>query len=159
MDSNITGVSILNKSLIKTNLEEESYMDVIQTLGNLMYKQGNVKDTYINAVIEREKSLPTGLPGKAINIAIPHTDSKHVNKSCLAVATLKNTVKFSMMGNLDKKLDTSVVFLLAIKDPNNQVMLLKNLMDVIQNGQVLNELKNAESEEKILKLLNTCRIF
>lgn len=159
MDNEVINMNILNRGLVKIDLNVENFSDVIKILGNLMYKQGNVKDTYINAVIEREKILPTGLPGKNICIAIPHTDSKYVNKSCMAIATLSHTVKFCMMGNLNKKLDVSIIFLLAVKDPNNQVVLLKNLMYVIQNGSLLNKLKNAKSEDKILELLNSCNIY
>lgn len=59
-----------------------------------MFEKGYVKSTYIDAVLEREKTLPTGLDIGEMCVAIPHTDSKHVNESNVALAVLKNPVEF-----------------------------------------------------------------
>lgn len=146
-------MDILNDKLVKIDLEANSSAEVIRTLGNLMFDQDNVKHTYVNAVIEREKVFPTGLPSDGVYVAIPHTDSIHVNRSCMAVATLKHPVEFSMMGNEKVKLQVQMVFLLAIKDPNGQIKLLENLMGLLQNKELLVKLKNAGTVEEVLDLL------
>ncbi len=48
-------------------------------------------------------------------VAIPHTDSKHVNESNVAVGILKNPVKFNSMIDPKDRLDVELVFLLAVK--------------------------------------------
>lgn len=147
-------MEILNEKLVKLNLDAKSSEEIIKDLGNLMYEQKKVKNTYVSAVIEREKKFPTGLPSNGVYVAIPHTDSIHVSTSCIAIATLKNPVQFSMMGDEATKLNVEMVFLLAIEDPDKQVTLLKNLMGLLQNKELLLKVKNSKSVNEVLDLLN-----
>ena len=50
----------MNSDLIALNLEVKNKEEVIQELGKRMFEKGYVKSTYIDAVLEREKTLPTG---------------------------------------------------------------------------------------------------
>jgi PTS system galactitol-specific IIA component len=43
---------------------------------------------------------------------------------------------------------------LAVKDPNSQVQLLKNLMAVFQNKELLLQIRNAASKREVSSLLN-----
>lgn len=86
-------------------------------------------------------------------VAIPHTDSKHVNESNVALAVLKNPVEFRNMIDPSKKVEVMVVFLLAINDPDSQVTLLSKLMSVFQNVELLKQIKSSSSTEEVTKLL------
>ena len=111
----------MNVDLISLGLESNDYESVIEELGSIMCKKEYVKETYINAVLERERTLPTGLDIGEMCVAIPHTDSKHVNESNVAVGILKNPVKFNSMIDPKDRLDVELVFLLAVKNPDSQV--------------------------------------
>ncbi|WP_238861433.1 MULTISPECIES: PTS sugar transporter subunit IIA [unclassified Clostridium] len=143
----------MNSDLIALNLEVKNKEEVIQELGKRMFEKGYVKSTYIDAVLEREKTLPTGLDIGEMCVAIPHTDSKHVNESNVALAVLKNPVEFRNMIDPSKKVEVMVVFLLAINDPDSQVTLLSKLMSVFQNVELLKQIKNSSSTEEVTKLL------
>lgn len=145
---------MLDPDLILLNVEAKKSEDVINMLGKIMLSKNYVKDDYIDAVLERERSLPTGLDTKDICVAIPHTDSGHVNASSVGIATLKDPVQFSMMVDPEKKLNIDIVFLLAVKDPNSQIKLLKNLMSVFQNEQLLKNLKSAGNKKEVIDLLS-----
>ena len=84
----------MDLDLIKINLDVNDNEEVINELGTMLLKKGYVKDTYINAVIERERILPTGLDLGELGVAIPHTDSQHVNQANIAVGLLKNPIEF-----------------------------------------------------------------
>jgi PTS system galactitol-specific IIA component len=85
----------LNESTISLNLEAETSTEVIHHLGEKLLAAGFVKDSFIEAAITREATLPTGLPlGGDINVAIPHTDIIHVIQSGVAMATLAKPVVF-----------------------------------------------------------------
>ncbi|NRX30564.1 PTS system galactitol-specific IIA component [Clostridium beijerinckii] len=127
----------MNSDLIALNLEVKNKEEVIQELGKRMFEKGYVKSTYIDAVLEREKTLPTGLDIGEMCVAIPHTDSKHVNESNVALAVLKNPVEFRNMIDPSKKVEVMVVFLLAINDPDSQVTLLSKLMSVFSKCGVI----------------------
>ncbi|AJG97238.1 MULTISPECIES: PTS sugar transporter subunit IIA [Clostridium] len=143
----------MNSDLIALNLEVKNKEEVIQELGKRMFEKGYVKSTYIDAVLEREKTLPTGLDIGEMCVAIPHTDSKHVNESNVALAVLKNPVEFRNMIDPSKKVEVMVVFLLAINDPDSQVTLLSKLMSVFQNVELLKQIKSSSSTEEVTKLL------
>lgn len=147
-------MKVLDKKIIFRELDCSSAEEVIRYMGNAMKKEGYVREGYVEAVIEREKVFPTGLPGVSMSIAIPHTNPEYVNEAAVAVAIPKKEVTFSMMCDADKKLECSIIMLLAIKDPNMQIELLKKLMGVIQNEQMLKEIKNAENVDQIMDILS-----
>jgi len=144
---------MIDLDLVLLDMEARTWRDVIHSLGKLMMDKNYVKDSYINAVIEREEELPTGLNIGNFYVAIPHTDSNHVNKASIAIATLKYPVEFSEMVNPDGKINVELVFLLAVKDPKKQVTLLKSLMAVFKNKGLLIEIKNAKDKSEVARLL------
>ncbi|HEH6676965.1 TPA: PTS sugar transporter subunit IIA, partial [Clostridioides difficile] len=54
--------------------------------------------------------------------------------------------------------DVELVFLLAVKNPDSQVKLLKDLMSVFQNIKLLKNIKNASTKEEVAKLLDFIEI-
>lgn len=145
---------MVDLDLIELNMEAATAEEIIQRLGELMVAKQYVKTSYINAVLEREKSLPTGLALGDFCVAIPHTDSVHVNQSTIAIACLKQAALFQSMINPQEQLKVELVFLLAVRDPNSQVQLLKNLMAVFQNKELLLQIRNAASKREVSSLLN-----
>mgnify|MGYP001383663798 CR=1 FL=1 len=145
---------MVDLDLIELNMEAATAEEIIQRLGELMAAKQYVKTSYINAVLEREKSLPTGLALGDFCVAIPHTDSVHVNQSTIAIACLKQAALFQSMIDPQEQLKVELVFLLAVKDPNSQVQLLKNLMAVFQNKELLLQIRNAASKREVSSLLN-----
>lgn len=146
-------MKVLHKNLIKLNLRCNTSEDVIKELGSLMKKEGCVKESYVEAVLKREKNHPTGLPSKGISVAIPHTDSSHVEKSAISIGILESPVKFSMMGNENIKLNVEIVFMLAIDDPKAQIKLLQRLMSIFQDEKLLLDLKKSNTEEDVINKL------
>ena len=65
----------MDLDLIFMNVDAQNDSDIISLLGNKMLEKGYVKDTYVDAVIERESILPTGLDIGDLCVAIPHTQS------------------------------------------------------------------------------------
>ena len=144
---------MIDIDLVTLDMEAKTSREVIESLGKLMLSKNDVKDSYIDAVIAREEELPTGLNIGNFYVAIPHTDSNHVNKSSMAIATLKSPVEFREMVNPDGKINVELVFLLAVKDPKEQVTLLKSLMAVFKNKKLLIQIKNAKDKLEVVKLL------
>lgn len=141
------------KELIKPKLKASSSEEVIKTLGELLLNSGYVADTYINAVLQRESTLPTGLQVGRLNVAIPHTDAVHVKESTVSLATLDKPVKFRLMEDPTKEVDVSIVFLLAVREPKAQVELLRRLMSIFQNEDLLAQIENTEDSEAIFNML------
>ncbi len=141
----------LSESTILLGLEAETSSDVISQLGKTLLDAGSVKDSYIEAAITREKTLPTGLPlGGEINVAIPHTDIIHVNKSAVAMATLAKPVTFQNMVDPQESVDISIVFLLALDQPHAQIEMLQEVAIVVQNEDLLEFLMATKSPKEVL---------
>lgn len=146
---------MLNKELVMLDLDCASSDEVIRTLANKFYSEGYVKESFIDAVAAREKVYPTALPAAAFPIAIPHTVSEHVITPAIGVAVLRRPVKFSQMGSPEIKLMPELVIMLAIKDPKEQLGLLRRMMKLIQNSDMLRSVKAAKTAEEVCVLFNS----
>ena len=64
----------LKNELILLDVEAENQFNLLEKVADNLHQLGYVKDTYKNAVIEREKVFATGLPTLMGGVAIAHTD-------------------------------------------------------------------------------------
>jgi PTS system galactitol-specific IIA component len=125
--------------------------EIIRLLGIELYKTGYVKESFIEAAIDRESRLPTGLPlGGAFSAAIPHTDIEHVIKPGLALATLKNPVAFRNMAIPSETVQVSLVFLLALEQPKAQIEMLQEIAGVLQAPDVVSALMKSQNFEDVV---------
>ena len=69
---------ILKKELIKLAVEATDSEEALRIVAQGFVDNGYAKDTYPQAIVERERVFATGLPAPAFDIAIPHCDSEHV---------------------------------------------------------------------------------
>jgi Phosphoenolpyruvate-dependent sugar phosphotransferase system, EIIA 2. len=72
----------------------------------------------------------------------------------MVVATLKDPIRFHVMGSPDNEIDVKIVFMLAVKDPNKQIQLLKNLMNIFQDREALQNLIDSNDKKEVLNLLS-----
>lgn len=143
----------LKEPLIKIGLEAETFEDVMRQLGTIMIKKGYAKETYVDALIAREKDFPTGLDINGIGVAIPHTDVTHVNKEAIGIAVLKKPVTFLQMGTDDEEVGVQIVFMLTVVNPNAHMEQLQRIIQVIQDTEVLKQLLNTENEKQIIEII------
>jgi len=128
--------------------------DILRTLADLLFRCGATKDSYCQAMLDREALYPTGLPTEGIQVALPHADSIHVNFSALAIATLRNPVQFQEMGaDSDSLLDVKIVLMLANANPDEQVETLRTLVDFFDEPTALETLMNAQTPAQVVTLL------
>ena len=143
----------MNKSLIIKNMKADSYEDVFRQLGGALINEGYVKSSYVNALCAREKAYPTGLDIDGFGVAIPHTDVSHVKQAATAIAVLKNPVTFIQMGSEDEEVSVKLVFMLAVAEPESYMEELQRILSIIQDKSVLNQIAEAEDEEKIIEII------
>lgn len=148
-----TNWTILQEDLVAINLAAESKKEAICELSKLLQKKGYVKESFPQAVADREEHFPTGLPTSLYGVAIPHTDSHHVLRTGIAVGILKHPTEFTIMGTTDQIVQVEVVLLLAIQDPAGHIQVLQQLMEVFQLPEALRQLKSAKSKKEVVQTL------
>jgi galactitol PTS system EIIA component len=131
-----------NESLIVFDLQAKDAKEVIELLAGRMHAQGLVDVKYGVQTWAREMDHPTGLPTKPFCIAFPHADAEGVNRSALGVAVMRQPVKFQNMADPDEALDVTLVFMLANRDPEEQIQTLRNLALLFGQPEKLTELRD-----------------
>lgn len=124
--------------------------DVIAHLGKLLCDAGYVRETFVEAALDRESRLPTGLPLSGdVNAAIPHTEVEHVLKPGLAMATLSAPVTFQNMVSPEEAVPCQLVFVMALDQPKAQIEMLQEIAVVLQNPSLIHRLMSAGDFEEI----------
>ena len=143
----------VEKELAIIEMKADSKEEVLKLLGNRLLEHGYVKENFVESILKREKNYPTGLPTEPFGVAIPHTDGDMVNKSTIAFANLKNPVKFLMMGTDDKLVDVNLVFMLALKSPDDQLDMLQKLVGLFQDPEMVSKLADVKDVNELNELV------
>ncbi len=138
----------IEPSFMLLNFEAPDANAVIKALSAQLHTYGAVTAGYGQDTINREKAHPTGLPTKPFAIAFPHAEAEGVHESSLAVATLKAPVTFLNMGDPDESLDVEIVFLLANKEPEEQVQALRQLAMIFSDQEKLIYLRQLNAPDE-----------
>ena len=145
---------ILSEDLIELGITETRKEDVIKILADKLKARGLVKDGYYENVIKREKDFPTGLP-TVIPVALCHTEAQYVNQSAMAVGTMAQPVEFNEMGTPERNIQAEIIFLLALKDPKDQITYLKKMVTVFKSKETLEKIRDATDEVALVTFLKS----
>lgn len=145
---------VLSRNLVVLDLDAANTTDVLLRLADQLQRHEYVKETYSESVVAREERFPTGLVTNGVGVAIPHTDCEHVRHPGVSVGVLARPVEFKAMGNPDDLVPVGIVFMLAIKNPDDQIELLQKLMEIIQDEAVLLTIKESRDPSQVVDILN-----
>jgi len=144
----------LNEEAVMLRLEASTSEEVIRTLGGRLRDLGYVKESFVEAALEREMNMPTGLPlGGIYNAAIPHVDIEYVNKSALGLATLSHPVVFKNMVENQVDVPCHLVIMLALDKPKSQVEMLQSVAGLLQTPEIIEKIVKAQSVTEVFKSL------
>ena len=144
----------LEKGYLVVKLSADDKFEMMDTMSGLMVEKGFVKESYTDAIKEREKVFPTGLPFEAYGVAIPHTDIEHVNTKAIMLGILEKPVEFVIMGTDDDTCQVEAAFMLALTEPHAQLEMLQSLMAVCQDVSTLQTIKAAEDIDAITEIMD-----
>jgi len=144
---------IIDKQLMALQQNVTSYEEIITLLGERLYASGYVTRQFTQQVLLREKHYPTGLETKPYGMAMPHTDPEHVIQSSIAIASLTEPVTFYRMDHPSKPIEVTIVFVLAVKESQQQVKVIETLMDIFRDQQFMKQLGQSSDENIIIEQL------
>ena len=145
-------LNLLEPRAVRLHSQAQDKTEVLTELGNLLFQTGYVRESFVEAALQRESQMPTGLPLEGrYNAAIPHTECEHVLKAGLALATLAKPVIFQNMIQPEEGVPVQLVILMALDQPKSQVEMLQEIAGVLQDAQVIEKLMEARDFKDIQK--------
>lgn len=91
--------ALLMPELVFLDFEATDRLDFFRKLGDELMARGFVKDTWLDAILERERNYPTGLECVGISVALPHVDPENLIKPYIAVIKPKEPIEFDGMAD------------------------------------------------------------
>ena len=148
---------MLHSSCVQLDVKAQDWQDAIRKACRPLMNEGFVTEGYDEDVIARELQWATGLPTEPVGVAIPHSlTPQHVITAQIAACRLSQPVKFAQSGGTadDGKVDVSIIFVLALKDPKEQLSLLQKLMAAISNEEMLASLMGTSAPLEFSNIFN-----
>jgi PTS system galactitol-specific IIA component len=142
---------LIEEDLIIIDLDSPNCESAIKMLAELLKKSNYVQDEYCQAVLERERTYPTGLATE-IPVAIPHTDSKYCNIPAIAVAILESPLLFGAMGGGDD-IWVEIIFMMSVVNPLMQSKWVSRLVEFFRTPGELSKLKKMKSKTEIVRFI------
>jgi PTS system galactitol-specific IIA component len=138
-------------ALLKKNVSSKEV--ALQMLADELMKNDCVNQDFLANIIKREEIFPTGLEINGIGVAIPHTDSEYVKESQVGFMSLEKPLSFLEMGTNDKEVSVSLLFMLALKEPHEQLEMLQRLIEMFQQEGVLELLMKVDQKEEYQEII------
>lgn len=129
-DAIFTDVDIINKE------------DAITFIAEQLSAEGYIKESYIQAALDREREVPTDYRS---GTALPHAGSEHVNRSVIGIMRLKEPIFW----NGDVKVQ--MIFLIALE--KSDVKLVTLLSHLIKGEEYMQKLLEGTDDE-IIEAIN-----
>lgn len=137
-------MNVLDKSKIRVNVKVHDKEEAIRMAGQLLAEAGHVSESYIDAMLERERISSTYM---GAGLAIPHgtNEAKSLIRSTgLSVLTIPEGVSFD--GN-------TVNLVVGIAASGDQHMeLLTNIAMIVSDPDQFEQLMKATDEEQVLAI-------
>lgn len=149
----INETSLYTPELVFFDFEASTYVDFFEKLSTILLEKGYVKESWLQAITDRERDFPTGLMFETIGVAIPHVDPQHIVKPYIAIIKPKTTVSFEpMAGMVDHAIDTSLVVNLGLlKHAEGQVEVLQAMMGMFMNEDAVKDVQSQTTPEGMVE--------
>ncbi len=155
MDSDAAVFSdLVDPEYVLHDVAATSREEALRAMASLLVERGNCRPSFVEAILERERVHPSGLPMPGPKIAIPHTDAVHVESSVILFARLSQPVEFFSMGDPDESLSVQLVSMFALKEKRLIGDLLQTLITAYQDEKTLMALLDAPDAPAMYGILS-----
>lgn len=142
----------LKKNNIIVNAKSDNRWSLIEEMLNTAIKSKDVKekdrDIIKNALIEREKSMTTGI-GKGI--AIPHCSTSKIDDAIIVLALCHQGIDFNSIDN--QPVNIAILLLIPNNKLKQHIKTLANIARVISDKRLRETLLNLKNQESIFKAI------
>lgn len=124
----------------------QSKIDILSKVSQIFIEKDFVQDGFNNSVLDREKITSTAVGKK---VAIPHGAENLVKKSCIAIITLEDPIKWG-----EEEVD--IIFLLALKVEDKKFIksFFSHFSSILHNDDTLRKIRESYDKNEIVGLLS-----
>ncbi|MGN0294391.1 MAG: PTS sugar transporter subunit IIA [Lachnospiraceae bacterium] len=122
--------------------------EAITLCGKALVEAGLVSESFIEGCLKREVDYPTGLPTD-IPTAIPHCKDDTIVENSICFLKLEQPVAFRRMDDDEETVETDMIFNMAIKDPNEHLGALQNMMTFLGDSEALELCRTLPDDELV----------
>ena len=144
---------LVQPDFVLDSLQAASRDDALTQMARYLVERDHCEESFPDAILERERVHPSGLPMAGHKIAIPHTDSHHVKRSIILFARLVHPVEFRSMGNPDETISVRMISMFALREKKLIGDMLETLITVYQHDEILDAILRAADADRIFSIL------
>ncbi|MBY4797576.1 PTS sugar transporter subunit IIA [Collinsella sp. AGMB00827] len=127
--------------------------EVEERLANMLLERGLVKDSFLPALLDRERNFPTGLEvPDGICAAVPHCDPEHVERGAICLGVLKHPVVWRKMDDPTATCPVSLVVMLALPEAHAHLGMLQRVIGLIQDQELVKQIVVSEHTSEVFRL-------
>ena len=147
--------ALFTPELVMLDFNVESTDELFEVVSKRLVDMGYVKDSFVDALKEREHFYPTGLKTLPFPIAVPHADVKHVNRKGIVFVKLSHGITVNEMASSKPLSNVKYFFFLLINEAKLQVELLQYIMSFCMDDEKMSELDTICDKDAIVQYLNS----
>lgn len=136
---------ILREEFIEMSADYKDKEEAIKKMCKKLMEGGYIVEEYLKSAQKREMITSTEV---GQGVAIPHGSPEYVKQSQIAVALLKNPIKWN-----DEMIDIIFLICVAEKDLKMSKHLFRNIYNRIDSGQFLSQLRSSKSKAEIIQYM------
>ena len=144
----MSGLMRTNERLVLLNQKFADAAGAIDCMARRALREGFVDEIFVGKILEREAEYPTGLP-MAVPLAIPHVSDGCLS-SFVSVAAFAEPVIFKNMDRSGSDVSAEIMFMFGIRDPREQLAVLRKFARAFADGDGIRRLIAAESPSGLL---------
>ena len=134
--------SLFTPELVFFDFEASDRVDFFTKMSHILMDKGYVKESWLDAIMTREKNYPTGLAFEHISVALPHVDPEHLVKPYIAVIKPKEPVIFEGMAGIGGDIPAELIVNLGLlAHAEGQVAVLQALMGVFMEEDTVADIR------------------
>lgn len=143
---------VIDERLVDLQIGEADREGALRHLCGLLVEGGLAKDSYADAIVEREASYPTGLQFEGIAIGLPHAGSSHVLRTGIALGRTRAPISFQRMDDPSVEVPVDLIVMLSLKEPELHVEILAALIGFLADAESAQRVRQATGAAELCGL-------
>lgn len=143
----------IHEDLIFLDWEAKNRKDLFGKVAEILKNGDYIEDGFLDYLNNREDEYPTALEIDHYSVAIPHGDPQYIKRPFIAIIRLVDPITMYKMEDATESTQVKLFFLLGLKEGNAHLDILRQVIKLIQDGQIITHLETAKSTEKIMDIL------